>query len=178
MCGIVGYVGRRSALDVALDGLRRLEYRGYDSAGVAILDADGGLVIERRAGKLVNLEKALAEQADPRDDRHGPHALGDPWRSDRPNAHPHTRLRGLIAVVHNGIIENFTALRDELERRGHEFRSDTDTEVIAHLLERCCRRRLAEDGADCAPPPSRSGAPAAASTAASPWSPCTGICPT
>ena len=149
MCGIVGYVGRRSALEVALDGLRRLEYRGYDSAGVAILDGAGSLVIERRAGKLVNLDKALAEQAPiPGTTGMGHTRWATHGGPTDQNAHPHTDCAGMIAVVHNGIIENFTALRDELERHGHVFRSDTDTEVTAHLLEEMLQARLAEDGAD------------------------------
>jgi glucosamine--fructose-6-phosphate aminotransferase (isomerizing) len=141
MCGIVGYVGEKSALDVVLEGLRRLEYRGYDSAGVAVV-ADGSILSEKRAGKLTNLEKALAERAVDND--------GDPltmattgightrWATHGPpndiNAHPHLSADGSIAVIHNGIIENFASLRDELAAGGIEFLSDTDTEVAAHLL--------------------------------------------
>jgi glutamine---fructose-6-phosphate transaminase (isomerizing) len=151
MCGIVGYVGRQSALDVALDGLHRLEYRGYDSAGVAILDTAGALVIERRAGKLVNLDRALAELGPiPGTTGMGHTRWATHGGPTDQNAHPHTDCLGMIAVVHNGIIENFTALRDELERQGHTFRSDTDTEVTAHLLEQMLRGRLAENGADLA----------------------------
>ncbi|MGI8698545.1 MAG: glutamine--fructose-6-phosphate transaminase (isomerizing) [Mycobacteriales bacterium] len=133
MCGIVGYVGDRSAVEVVMDGLRRLEYRGYDSAGVAVLD--GGLTVERKAGKLGNLEKEVAER--PMSGRTG---IGHTrWAThgaptDR-NAHPHRSCDGAVAVVHNGIIENFAALRAALEDRGHELASDTDTEVVAHLLE-------------------------------------------
>jgi glucosamine--fructose-6-phosphate aminotransferase (isomerizing) len=136
MCGIVGYVGHRSALDVVLGGLQRLEYRGYDSAGVALV-ADGSdgtfLASAKRAGKLANLIGALDEQPLPvahtgightRWATHGP-------PNDR-NAHPH--LSGRVAVVHNGIIENFASLRAQLESAGHELLSDTDTEVVAHLL--------------------------------------------
>jgi glucosamine--fructose-6-phosphate aminotransferase (isomerizing) len=140
MCGIIGYVGEKSALEVALEGLRRLEYRGYDSAGVAVVGRDG-VGIERRAGKLANLEKALVE--------HGGSTGPDPearvgmghtrWAThgapNDANAHPHRDCTGRLAVIHNGIIENFGELRDELERRGHELASDTDTEVVAHLLE-------------------------------------------
>ena len=134
MCGIVGYVGDGSGLDVVLDGLRRLEYRGYDSAGVAVLH-DGELAVERRAGKLANLEKRLAELELP-----GSLAIGHTrWAThgaptDR-NAHPHVDCHGSLAVVHNGTIENFERLVAELDERGHERRSDTDTEVVAHLLE-------------------------------------------
>ncbi|MHB8340649.1 MAG: glutamine--fructose-6-phosphate transaminase (isomerizing) [Mycobacteriales bacterium] len=136
MCGIVGYVGQQPALEVILGGLRRLEYRGYDSAGVAILGGDGSLAIERRAGELKNLEKALGEVGD----LPGTTGLGHTrWAThgaptDR-NAHPHRDCHGDIAVIHNGILENFGELRAALERRGHELRSDTDTEVVAHLLE-------------------------------------------
>ncbi|MGN6599806.1 MAG: glutamine--fructose-6-phosphate transaminase (isomerizing) [Actinomycetes bacterium] len=135
MCGIVGYVGSKPALDVVLEGLRRLEYRGYDSAGVALV-ADGQLATEKRAGKLANLEKALADDALPPSGTGMGHTRwathGAP--NDR-NAHPHTDCKGRVAVIHNGIIENFARLRAELEDAGHDFASDTDTEVVAHLLE-------------------------------------------
>ena len=134
MCGIVGYVGGQQALDVVLEGLRRLEYRGYDSAGVAILGADG-LQVERKAGKLANLEKQLRERQLP-----GTLGIGHTrWATHGPptdaNAHPQLDCAGAVAVVHNGTIENFQELLDGLEERGHERRSDTDTEVVAHLLE-------------------------------------------
>ncbi|MEV6343411.1 glutamine--fructose-6-phosphate transaminase (isomerizing) [Actinoplanes sp. NPDC051851] len=137
MCGIVGYVGGRPALSIVLDGLRRLEYRGYDSAGVAIIDNDV-VRTEKRAGKLANLEKALAERgAD--GIAAGVTGIGHTrWAThggptDR-NAHPHLSADGRVAVIHNGIIENFARLRSELEAQGIEFRSDTDTECAAHLL--------------------------------------------
>ncbi|MBO2452241.1 glutamine--fructose-6-phosphate transaminase (isomerizing) [Actinomadura barringtoniae] len=136
MCGIVGYVGSKPAVDVVVDGLARLEYRGYDSAGVALL-ADGELATAKRAGKLVNLRNALAEEPPPAGSTLG---MGHTrWAThgapnDR-NAHPHTGCGGTVAVIHNGIIENFAALRAELEERGHELVSDTDTEAVAHLLE-------------------------------------------
>ncbi len=134
MCGIVGYVGDQSGLEVVLGGLRRLEYRGYDSAGVAVLSPDGELAVERKAGKLANLEKVLADRPLP-----GTLAIGHTrWATHGPpndaNAHPHTDAAGAIAVVHNGTIENFELLRDGLERRGVVMVSDTDTEVVAHLL--------------------------------------------
>lgn len=134
MCGIVGYVGGQSALDVVVAGLKRLEYRGYDSAGVAVL-ADGGLAAAKRAGKLVNLEKALVERPLPT----GSTAIGHTrWATHGAptdaNAHPHLDNAGRVAVVHNGIIENFAALRAELAARGHDLASETDTEVVAHLL--------------------------------------------
>ncbi|MGY1621799.1 glutamine--fructose-6-phosphate transaminase (isomerizing) [Geodermatophilus sp. SYSU D00965] len=134
MCGIVGYVGPQNALDVVLDGLRRLEYRGYDSAGVAVL-ADGEMATAKKAGKLANLEKVLADRPLPSatiglgHTRWATH--GGP--TDR-NAHPHVSADGKVAVVHNGIIENFAALRAECEASGVEFTSETDTEVAAHLL--------------------------------------------
>ncbi|MQA33719.1 glutamine--fructose-6-phosphate transaminase (isomerizing) [Modestobacter roseus] len=134
MCGIVGYVGPQNSLDVVLDGLRRLEYRGYDSAGVAVV-ADGRLSTAKKAGKLANLEKELAEEGLPAatiglgHTRWATH--GGP--TDR-NAHPHVSADGTVAVVHNGIIENFAALRAEIEATGVEFTSETDTEVVAHLL--------------------------------------------
>ncbi|MEV7000270.1 glutamine--fructose-6-phosphate transaminase (isomerizing) [Streptomyces sp. NPDC093982] len=134
MCGIVGYVGSQSALEIVMAGLKRLEYRGYDSAGVAVL-ADGGLAGAKKAGKLGNLEKELAERPLPT----GTTGLGHTrWATHGgptdANAHPHLDNAGRVAVVHNGIIENFAALRAELEERGHELTSETDTEVVAHLL--------------------------------------------
>ncbi|MGW2682759.1 glutamine--fructose-6-phosphate transaminase (isomerizing) [Streptomyces sp. NPDC001414] len=134
MCGIVGYVGAQSALDVVVAGLKRLEYRGYDSAGVAVL-ADGGLASARKAGKLVNLEKELTERPLP----NGATGIGHTrWATHGgptdANAHPHLDNAGRVAVVHNGIIENFAALRAELAERGHDLTSETDTEVVAHLL--------------------------------------------
>ncbi|MEU6175183.1 glutamine--fructose-6-phosphate transaminase (isomerizing) [Streptantibioticus parmotrematis] len=134
MCGIVGYVGGQNALDVVIAGLKRLEYRGYDSAGVAVL-ADGGLASAKKAGKLANLEKELAERPLPS----GTTGIGHTrWATHGgptdANAHPHLDNAGRVAVVHNGIIENFAALRAELAERGHALASETDTEVVAHLL--------------------------------------------
>ncbi|MFE1171998.1 glutamine--fructose-6-phosphate transaminase (isomerizing) [Streptomyces sp. NPDC058773] len=134
MCGIVGYVGGQSALDVVLAGLKRLEYRGYDSAGVAVL-ADGGLAAAKKAGKLANLEKELADRPLPAGSTGIGHTRwathGGPTDA---NAHPHLDNAGRVSVVHNGIIENFAALRAELTDRGHELTSETDTEAVAHLL--------------------------------------------
>jgi len=135
MCGIVGYAGFRPALDVVMEGLGRLEYRGYDSAGAAVL-ADGKLAWTKRAGKLGNLAAALAESPP----MPGTVGLGHTrWATHGPptdpNAHPHTDCADHLAVVHNGIIENFAVLRAELEARGHKLTSETDTELVAHLLE-------------------------------------------
>ncbi|MFF3414205.1 glutamine--fructose-6-phosphate transaminase (isomerizing) [Streptomyces sp. NPDC002698] len=134
MCGIVGYVGSQPALDVVMAGLKRLEYRGYDSAGVAVL-ADGGLAVAKKAGKLVNLEKELGGRPLPA----GTTGIGHTrWATHGgptdANAHPHLDNAGRVAVVHNGIIENFALLRAELAERGHDLASETDTEVVAHLL--------------------------------------------
>jgi glucosamine--fructose-6-phosphate aminotransferase (isomerizing) len=135
MCGIVGYAGHRSAFEVVLSALRRLEYRGYDSAGIAVVGEDGGLATVKRAGKLSVLDAALQGSPLPpattgightRWATHGP--------PTDPNAHPHTDERGRVAVIHNGIIENFAALRAEIEGDGTALSSDTDTEVVAHLL--------------------------------------------
>jgi glucosamine--fructose-6-phosphate aminotransferase (isomerizing) len=141
MCGIVGYVGPDEALPIIIEGLRRLEYRGYDSAGVAVID--GELSVVKRAGKLAELEGALAAEAGST----GTVGMGHTrWAThgaptDR-NAHPHTDCTGRLAVVHNGIIENFQGLRGRLEKEGHGFVSETDTECVAHLLE----ERLAAAG--------------------------------
>ena len=135
MCGIVGYIGPRDAAPILLEGLARLEYRGYDSAGIALVTSDGELFVEKRAGKLANLRTALVD-ATPRA------AIGlahTRWATHgRPNdlnAHPHVDCSGAITVIHNGIIENFRELRDGLAARGHRLRSDTDTEALAHLVE-------------------------------------------
>ena len=134
MCGIVGYVGDSEALPVLIDGMRKLEYRGYDSAGIAVVD-DGAMEIVRKAGHLDKLEAALQGT-----DLDGSLGIGHTrWATHGPptddNAHPHRDCNGRIAVVHNGIIENHDVLRAELEARGHTFTSDTDTEVVAHMLE-------------------------------------------
>jgi len=139
MCGIVGYVGEKQAQGVVIEGLRRLEYRGYDSAGIALVHEVGGrgaIASDKRAGKLANLDKAIDEHPLPASTTGIGHTRwathGAP--NDR-NAHPHLGAQGRLALVHNGIIENFAALRAELEAEGHELRSETDTEVAAHLVE-------------------------------------------
>ena len=135
MCGIVGYVGEQQARDVVVEGLRRLEYRGYDSAGIALVDA-GAIALDKRAGKLANLEKAIEETPLPSSTTGIGHTR---WAThgapNDTNAHPHLGAHRRVAVVHNGIIENFARLRDELERAGHDLVSETDTEITAHLLE-------------------------------------------
>jgi glucosamine--fructose-6-phosphate aminotransferase (isomerizing) len=144
MCGIVGYTGPREAGPILIEGLRRLEYRGYDSAGIALVDEHGDLFVEKKAGKLANLRTAIADRT--------PHAaLGlahTRWATHgRPNdlnAHPHVDCTGDITVIHNGIIENFSELRDGLEARGHRLTSETDTEAIAHLVEESYAGDLAD----------------------------------
>jgi glucosamine--fructose-6-phosphate aminotransferase (isomerizing) len=135
MCGIVGYVGPQQAQGVVIDGLRRLEYRGYDSAGIALVHG-GTIAADKRAGKLANLEKAIADTPLPGATTGIGHTRwathGAP--NDR-NAHPHVGQQRRVALVHNGIIENFARLRSELETAGHDLVSETDTEVAAHLLE-------------------------------------------
>ena len=143
MCGIIGYIGHRQVVPLIIEGLRKLEYRGYDSAGIAVV-ASGELVIRRSAGKLGNLETALA--ADPLSGEYG---LGHTrWathgRPTEENAHPHRDCKGRIVVVHNGIIENYLELKRELQSQGHTFVTETDTEVVAHLVE----REWKDDGLD------------------------------
>ncbi|HWB42387.1 MAG TPA: glutamine--fructose-6-phosphate aminotransferase, partial [Gemmatimonadales bacterium] len=133
MCGIVGYIGPRQAADLLLEGLRRLEYRGYDSSGIAVVNGNG-LKIHKAAGKLSMLEQELEGRMPG-----GTLGIGHTrWATHgaptTPNAHPHTDQSGRIAVIHNGIIENSAAIRKTLERRGHSFKSETDTEVLAHLV--------------------------------------------
>src|SRR5271170_1162684 len=136
MCGIVGYIGNRRAVPIILDGLRRLEFRGYDSAGIAVLNGDNHLSVRRASGKLRNLEDAI--RVNPVD---GPYGIGHTrWathgRPTEENAHPHRDCTGDIVVVHNGIVENFLPLKEQLQREGHTFSTETDTEVIAHLVEK------------------------------------------
>ncbi|WP_344647594.1 glutamine--fructose-6-phosphate transaminase (isomerizing) [Cryptosporangium japonicum] len=138
MCGIVGYTGPRRAVDIVVEGLRRLEYRGYDSAGIAVVDG-GKIAVEKKAGKLANLTSVLADPGSALGSTDASTAIGHTrWAThggptDR-NAHPHLSADGSVSVIHNGIIENFAVLRAELEDRGVEFRSDTDTETAAHLI--------------------------------------------
>jgi glucosamine--fructose-6-phosphate aminotransferase (isomerizing) len=136
MCGIVGYIGNREAVPVIVDGLRRLEYRGYDSAGVAVFAEDRRLDVRRASGKLRNLEEVIRNKP-----LAGSYGIGHTrWathgRPTEENAHPHRDCKGQIVVVHNGIVENYLALRKQLTAEGHQFVTETDTEVIAHLVEK------------------------------------------
>ncbi|MEA2485375.1 MAG: hypothetical protein QOD46_486, partial [Actinomycetota bacterium] len=134
MCGIVGYVGEEAALPILLEGMERLEYRGYDSAGVAIIE-DGHIDVVRRAGRLQELRAALSDQQFTGHLGIGHTRWATHGRPTDRNAHPHLDCTGTVAVVHNGIVENHDLLRTSLVEEGHTFRSDTDTEVVAHLLE-------------------------------------------
>src|ERR671921_1802403 len=135
MCGIVGYIGNRKAVPIILDGLRRLEYRGYDSAGIAVVDGGNDLLIRRASGKLRNLEEVV--RTSPVDGLYG---IGHTrWathgRPTEENAHPHRDCTGRVVVVHNGIIENYLQLKERLRKSNHHFVTETDTEIIAHLVE-------------------------------------------
>jgi len=136
MCGIVGYIGPRDATPIILNGLKRLEYRGYDSAGIAVLNSEGQVELRREVGKLDRLQKMVEESP-----LSGNLGIGHTrWAThgvpSRHNAHPHLSERGSVVIVHNGIVENFLTLRDELAAEGVSFRSETDSEVIAHMVER------------------------------------------
>jgi glucosamine--fructose-6-phosphate aminotransferase (isomerizing) len=135
MCGIVGYIGPKKVVPVIIEGLRKLEYRGYDSAGIAVVDSAGKLEIRRASGKLRNLEETIRNS--PID---GTYGIGHTrWathgRPTEENAHPHRDCSGQIVVVHNGIIENYLELKEQLQREGHKFVTETDTEIVAHLVE-------------------------------------------
>ena len=144
MCGIVGYTGPREAGPVLLDGLRRLEYRGYDSAGIALVTHAGDLFVEKRAGKVAVLQDALGGEPPRAGVGLGHTRWATHGRPSDLNAHPHTDCTGRITVVHNGIVENFRELRAELVSRGHTLDSETDTEVVAHLVEDAYQGDLAE----------------------------------
>ena len=136
MCGIVGYIGPKKVVPLILDGLRRLEYRGYDSAGIAVVQQNGKMEVRRASGKLRNLEEAIAKA--PFDGLYG---VGHTrWathgRPTEENAHPHRDCTGQVVVVHNGIIENYVELKHQLQAEGHKFATETDTEVVAHLVEK------------------------------------------
>src|SRR3984885_2450863 len=136
MCGIVGYVGKKEVVPVIIEGLRKLEYRGYDSAGIAVAGNGTGLQIRRAQGKLRNLEEVIRQN--PLD---GTYGIGHTrWathgRPTEENAHPHRDCTGKIVVVHNGIVENYLSLKKKLIEEGHKFTTETDTEIIAHLIEK------------------------------------------
>ena len=136
MCGIVGYIGPKKVVPLILDGLRRLEYRGYDSAGIAVVTDESKLELRRASGKLPNLEEAIRKS--PID---GVYGLGHTrWathgRPTEENAHPHRDCKGNVVVVHNGIVENYVELKQELQKEGHKFVTETDTEIVAHLVEK------------------------------------------
>src|SRR5438046_2370791 len=136
MCGIVGYVGHKQVVPLIIDGLRKLEYRGYDSAGIAVVDEKHNLEVRRAEGKLRNLEEALRQK--PLD---GTYGLGHTrWathgRPTEENAHPHRDCTGRVVVVHNGIIENYLSIKRALQQEDHQFVTETDTEAVAHLIEK------------------------------------------
>src|SRR5215470_12709426 len=149
MCGIVGYIGPKKVVPVVIEGLRKLEYRGYDSAGIAVVNtngvtatagganaAAGKLEIRRASGKLRNLEEAIQKAP-----IEGSYGIGHTrWathgRPTEENAHPHRDCSGQVVVVHNGIIENYLELKEQLQREGHKFVTETDTEIVAHLVEK------------------------------------------
>jgi len=135
MCGIIGYIGDRRVVPILIDGLRRLEYRGYDSAGVAVV-RDGEIELRRSAGKLKRLEEVLASQPLEGDYGIGHTRWATHGRPSEENAHPHRDCTGRIVVVHNGIIENYLELKRQLQAEGHRFVTETDTEIVAHLVER------------------------------------------
>lgn len=135
MCGIVGYTGTAPVRDILLEGLRKLEYRGYDSAGIAV-ETNDKISIVRRVGKVEELAKAVEDWDVTSTCGIGHTRWATHGRPTEPNAHPHSDCSGKIAVVHNGIIENFVQLRDLLESEGHVFKSETDTEIVAHLIEK------------------------------------------
>ena len=149
MCGIVGYIGPKKVVPVVIEGLRKLEYRGYDSAGIAVVNTNGAnagaagasagagkLDIRRASGKLRNLEEAIQKAP-----LEGSYGIGHTrWathgRPTEENAHPHRDCTGQVVVVHNGIIENYLELKEQLQREGHKFVTETDTEIVAHLVEK------------------------------------------
>src|SRR5450759_3352043 len=135
MCGIIGYIGPKDVVPVLIEGLRRLEYRGYDSAGVAVVH-DGVVDLRRSAGKLSRLEYVIRLNPITGDYGVGHTRWATHGRPTEENAHPHRDCTGKIVVVHNGIVENYMSLKKKLIEEGHKFRTETDTEVIAHLIEK------------------------------------------
>src|SRR6266852_8805498 len=141
MCGIIGYIGSKEVVPVLIEGLRRLEYRGYDSAGVAVV-REGAVSLRRSAGKLSNLEQVISDDPIAGDYGVGHTRWATHGRPTEENAHPHRDCTGKVVVVHNGIIENYLDLKHELQRQGHKFVTETDTEIVAHLVE----REMKDDG--------------------------------
>ena len=135
MCGIIGYIGSKQVVPILIDGLRRLEYRGYDSAGVAVV-RDGAIDLRRSAGKLARLEEVIESTPIEGDYGIGHTRWATHGRPTEENAHPHRDCTGRIVVVHNGIIENYLDLKQQLQKEGHTFVTETDTEIVAHLVER------------------------------------------
>src|SRR6202142_651493 len=145
MCGIVGYIGPKKVVPVIIEGLRKLEYRGYDSAGIAVVTDKGKLEIRRAAGKLRNLEEVIAKSP-----IEGTYGIGHTrWathgRPTEENAHPHRDCSGQIVVVHNGIIENYLEVKHQLIAEGHKFVTETDTEIVAHLIEKFSKDSTLEE---------------------------------
>src|ERR1700761_4711866 len=145
VCGIVGYIGPKKITPLVLDGLKRLEYRGYDSAGIAVVGTDGKLTVRRAPGKLRNLEQSIAEKP-----LEGVYGIGHTrcathGRATQETAPPHHECTGEIVVVHNGIIENYLELKHQLIAEGHKFVTETDTEIIAHLIEKYSKDVPLED---------------------------------
>ncbi|HSF07265.1 MAG TPA: glutamine--fructose-6-phosphate transaminase (isomerizing) [Methylomirabilota bacterium] len=147
MCGIVGYVGGKSAVGIIVDGLKRLEYRGYDSAGVAVLGGDGQLQVRRAAGRIKTLEGILKERPLSGSLGVGHTRWATHGRPSDENAHPHTDCAGTLVVVHNGILENYLEIKERLRAEGHAFKSETDTEVLAHLIEQYLKSTPRLEGA-------------------------------
>src|SRR5271168_4943468 len=159
MCGIVGYVGPKDVVSVILEGLRRLEYRGYDSAGIAVGSAGQGLELRRAPGKLRDLEEVIRQHP-----LHGTYGIGHTrWathgRPTEENAHPHRDCSGRIVVVHNGIVENYLELKRELTEQGHVFVTQTDTEIIPHLIEQIQKESSVPSTTAAGAPGLDSGAP-------------------
>ncbi len=135
MCGIVGYLGNADAAAILINGLKRLEYRGYDSAGLGIINSDKEITVVKEVGKIRNLEDLLGGHLPEGNIGIGHTRWATHGKPSRLNAHPHSDNKGNVVLIHNGIIENFSLLKKALEKKGHHFESETDTEIIAHLIE-------------------------------------------
>ena len=141
MCGIVGYIGHHEALDYLIEGLHRLEYRGYDSSGVVTITPAGKLALVKTAGRIDLLEEKLADSSAPGTIGIGHTRWATHGAPNDDNAHPHVGGRQVLALVHNGVIENFRVLKEQLEEEGYVFRSATDSEIIAHLIASCLEKQ-------------------------------------